>query len=179
MADKISVQQRKYFVERIESSINDKIEALRQSNAAEVQNISEAAYNKYLKLLKVDKDIKRFDKLDAEHAKLKSKLIQVYDSVKSSQINSNPHIQGFSGSHSYPHLYTSASALDINDAYRYLCNQTAAKNEDETPQGKLIKQLEAKKRAATDELHGINELNGLKEVVNNILKGADVPLLGE
>ena len=176
MADKISVQQRKYFVERIESSINDKIEALRQSNAAEVQNISEAAYNKYLKLLKVDKDIKRFDKLDAEHTKLQSKLIQVYESVKSSQIKSG---KVSSWDNNYPHLYTSSGAVNINEAYRYLCNQTAIKNEDETPQGKLIKQLEAKKRAATDELHGINELNGLKEVVNNILKGADVPLLGE
>ena len=54
MSDKISVQQRKYFVTRIENSINDKIETLKQSNAAEVQNISEAAYNNYLKLLKVD-----------------------------------------------------------------------------------------------------------------------------
>ena len=177
MADKISVQQRKYFVERIESSINNKIEALRQSNAAEVQNISEAAYNKYLKLLKVDKDIKRFEKLDAEHAKLQSKLIQVYDSVKSSQISTNRHINTWD--HNYPCLYNSANTVDINEAYRYLCNQTAAKNEDETPQGQLIKKLEAKKRAATDELHGINELNGLKQVVNNILKGADVPLLGE
>ena len=176
MADKISVQQRKYFVERIESSINNKIEALRQSNAAEVQNISEAAYNKYLKLLKVDKDIKRFEKLDAEHTKLQLKLIQVYDSVKSSQIKSG---KVSSWDNNYPHLYNSSGAVNINEGYRYLCNQTAAKNEDETPQGKLIKQLEAKKRAATDELHGINELNGLKEVVNNILKGADVPLLGE
>ena len=33
---KISVQQRKYFVTRIENSINDKIETLRQSNAAPV-----------------------------------------------------------------------------------------------------------------------------------------------
>ena len=176
MADKISVQQRKYFVERIESSINDKIEALRQSNAAEVQNISEAAYNKYLKLLKVDKDMKRFEKLDVEHTKLQAKLVQIYDSVKSSQIKSG---RVSSWDNNYPHLYTSSGAVNINEAYRYLCNQTAIKNEDETPQGKLIKQLEAKKRAATDELHGINELNGLKKTVNSILKGADVPLLGQ
>ena len=81
MSNKISVQQRKYFVTRIESSINNKIETLRQSNAAQVQNISDAAYNKYLKLLKVDTDLKRFEKLDAEYVKLRAKLIQVYDSV--------------------------------------------------------------------------------------------------
>lgn len=173
---KISVQQRKYFVERIETSINNKIETLRQSNAAEVQNISNAAYNKYLKLLKIDKDLKKFEKIDAEHNKLQSKLIQVYDSVKSSQIKSG---KVSTWDNNYPHLYSSSNAVSINEGYRYLCNQTAAKNEDETPQGKLIKQLEAKKRAATDELHGVNELEGLKATVNNILKGADVPLLGE
>ena len=81
--------------------------------------------------------------------------------------------------HNYPSVYNSSGAVEINDGYRYLCNQTAAKNEDETPAGKLIKQLEAKKRAAVDELHGVNELEGLKLTVNNILKGADVLLLGE
>ena len=173
---KISVQQRKYFVTRIENSINDKIETLKQSNAAEVQNISEAAYKKYLKLLKVDKDLKRFEKLDAEHAKLQSKLVQVFDSVKSSQLKSG---KISSWNNNYPHLYNNSNAVNINEGYRYLCNQTAIKNEDETPQGKLIKKLEAKKRAAIDELHGVNELEGLKLTVNSILKGADVPLLGE
>ena len=178
MSQKISVQQRKYFVERIESSINDKIEMLKQSNAAEVQNISEAAYNKYLKHLKVDKDLKRFEKLDVEHKKLQAKLVQVYEAVKSSQ-QGKRNTPDYSYDHNYPHLYNSSDANSINEGYRYLCNKTAAKNEDETAEGQIIKQLEATKRAAIDELHGINELEGLKATVNSILKGADVPLLGE
>ena len=178
MSNKISVQQRKYFVERIESSINDKIEMLKQSNAAEVQNISEAAYKKYLKHLKVDKDLKKFEQLDIEHKRLQSKLVQVYDAVKSSQQGKRT-TPDYSYDHNYPHLYCSSDAVSINEGYRYLCNKTAAKNEDETPEGQLIKTLEAKKRAAIDELHGVNELEGLKLTVNNILKGADVPLLGE
>ena len=172
MADKISVQQRKYFVERIEGSIDDKINELKQSNAADIQNISEKAYDKYLKLLKIDKDIKEFDKLDIEHCKLQSKLVSVYNEVERSL--------GFSGYEANsPSVYKSSNALDINTGFRYLCSKTAAKQETETEEGKLIKELEATKRAAIDELHGINELNGLKQVVNNILKGADVPLLGE
>ena len=174
---KISVQQRKYFVERIQDSINDKINELRQSNAAQVQNISDAAYNKYLKHLKVDKDLKRFEKLDLEHRKLQHKLVKVYDAVKDSQLGKKRH--EYNHYHNYPTIYNNSGAVEMNDGYRYLCNQTAAKNEDETAAGKLIKQLEAKKRAAIDELHGINELEGLKATVNNILKGADVPLLGE
>ena len=158
MGDKISVQQRKYFVERIETSINDKINELKQANAAQVQTISEKAYDKYLKLLKVDKDMKRFSKL--------------YDEVARS-LNFDKYAANT------PAVYNSSGSEDIKKGYRYLCGKTAAKQESETPEGKLIKQLEAKKRAAVDELHGVNELDGLKITVNNILKGADVPLLGE
>ena len=169
---KISVQQRKYFVERIESSINDKINELKQSNAAQVQSISEKAYEKYLKLLKVDKDMKRFAKLDVEYKQLQSKLVTVYDEVSRS-LNFDKYAANT------PCVYNSSNAEDINKGYRFLCGKTAAKQETETPEGRLIKELEAKKRAAVDELHGVNELEGLKATVNNILKGADVPLLGE
>ena len=169
---KISVQQRKYFVERIQDSINEKINELKQSNAAQVQTISEKAYDKYLKLLKVDKDMKRFAKLDVEYRTLQSKLVTVYDEVQRSL--------GFDKySANTPSVYNSSNSEDINKGYRYLCGKTAAKQETETPEGKLIRDLESKKRAAVDELHGVNELAGLKLTVNNILKGANVPLLGE
>ena len=42
----------------------------------------------------------------------------------------------------------------------------------------MIKELEEKKRAACDKLHGVAELDGLMSEVNKILKGADVPFLG-
>ena len=179
MSDKISVQQRKYFVERIENSINDKIDELKQSNAAEVQNISEAAFGKYLKLLKVDKDMKEFTTLDAKHEKLRSKLISVFNEVKKT-VSKNRN-GGWDSNE--PNIYNSSHgqshAVELTQGFRWCCNKTAAKNVNDTPAGQLIRDLEAKKRAAIDELHGINELDGLKLTVNNILKGADVPLLGE
>ena len=172
MANKISVQQRKYFVTRIEDSINTKINELRQANAAQVQNISEKAYTKYQKALKIDKELARFEKLDSEHKKLQTKLVNVYNEVRRSLGISHYH-------QNTPTVYNSSSAHDISTGFRYLCSKTAAKQETETAEGKLIKELEHKKRAAIDELHGVNELEGLKLTVNSILKGADVPLLGE
>ena len=71
------------------------------------------------------------------------------------------------------------TAADVDTAFRWCCRKTAQKHETETEAGKMIRVLEAKKRAATDELHGINELEGLMHAVNNILEGADVPLLGQ
>ena len=43
----------------------------------------------------------------------------------------------------------------------------------------MIADLENRKRAAVDQLHGINELQELTLTVNGILNGAGVPLLGE
>ena len=169
---KISVQQRKYFVTRIETSINDRINELKQSNAAQIQTISEKAYDKYLKLLKIDKDIKKFEKLDKTHKELQSKIVNIFDEVSRSLSVNKWH-------DNVPSVYSNSGYEDINKGFRYLCSKTAAKQETETPEGKLIKELEAKKRAAVDELHGVNELEGLKATVNSILKGADVPLLGE
>ena len=172
MSNKISVQQRKYFVERIQDSIDEKINELKQSNAAQVQNISERAYTKYLKAIKVDKDVTRFEKIDLEHKQLQSKLYDIYNVVRRS-VGVSEYDNGT------PNVYRSSSAIDFASGFRYLCSKTASKQETETPEGKLIRQLEDKKRAAIDELHGVNELEGLKLTVNNILKGADVPLLGE
>ena len=169
---KISVQQRKYFVTRIENSINDKINDLKQTKAAQVQTLSEKEFGKYLKMLKIEKDMAKFEKVDLEYRQLQSKLYDVYNEVRRS-------LGIDSYGHDSPSVYNSSGSSDLHKGFRYLCNKTAAKQETETPEGKIIKELISMKRAAIDELHGINELEGLKETVNNILKGADVPLLGE
>ena len=169
---KISVQQRKYFVTRIENSINEKINDLKQTKAAQVQTLSEKEFGKYLKMLKIDKDMAKFEKVDLRYRQLQSKLYEVYNEVRRSlgvEIYANDS----------PSVYNSSGSSDLHKGFRYLCSKTADKQETETPEGKIVKQLKAKKRAAIDELHGINELEGLKVTVNNILKGADVPLLGE
>jgi hypothetical protein len=169
---KISVQQRKYFVTRIENSINEKINDLKQTKAAQVQTLSEKEFGKYLKMLKIDKDMAKFEKVDLEYRQLQSKLYEVYNEVRRSL-----GVEIYSSDS--PSIYSSSGSSDLHKGFRYLCSKTAAKQETETPEGKVIKKLISMKRAAIDELHGINELEGLKETVNTILKGADVPLLGE
>ena len=175
MSDKITVQQRKYFVERIENSINEKINELRQGNAAQVQNISEREYEKYLDGLAIKEEVSRYKELWTELEPLASKIRAIFDELE--QVLRKDH--GYS--HSTPSLcsYQPFSGQDLEKAMRWCCHQTAKKHESETDAGKMITELVAKKRAAFDELHGINELDGLKIKVNNILQGADVPLLGQ
>ena len=169
---KISVQQRKYFVERIEKSINEKISELRQTNAAEVQNISEKEFRNYLKQLRIEKEFDRYKELYLEMTPLGTKLSAIYDELRSV-------FTKHSWDANVPSLYGGYSDIDLDKAIRWCCHQTAKKHESETDAGKMIKELEGRKRAAIDELHGINELEGLKATVNNILKGANVPLLGQ
>ena len=175
MSDKITVQQRKYFVERIENSINEKINELRQGNAAQVQNISEREYEKYLEGLNIKEEVTRYKELWIELEPLASKIRAIFNELE--EVLSKDH--GYSSSTPSLCSYKPFSGEDLEKAMRWCCHQTAKKHESETDAGKMITNLQAKKRAAIDELHGINELDGLKIKVNNILQGADVPLLGQ
>ena len=168
---KISVQQRKYFVARIEESINEKISILKQQRAADVQKLSEAEYNRYLKTIKLDKALARYKELKDEFDLLSNRIVDVYDEIVRS-IGKNKY------DHDVPSIYSGSSFQDMDRGFRYLCNKTAQDQETETESGKMIRELEQKKRNACDVLHGVNELEELTAEVNNILQSADVPLLG-
>ena len=172
---KISVSQRKYFVERIEKSIDDKVAMLKQSNAADVQAISERAYMKYLKHIGVDKDIKEYLKIKSRVDVLSSRIRAIFEEVKKSVKDPNDNKYDCME----PSMYNTVSESDIEKGFKWCCNKTAHKQETETKAGRMIVDLENRKRAAVDQLHGINELQELTLAVNGILKGADVPLLGE
>ena len=172
---KITVSQRKYFVTRIEGSINDKIALLKQSNAADVQAISEKAYNKYLKHIGVAEDIKEYNKINSRAQIVGQRIRMIFEEVKKSVKDPNDNKYD----HTEPSLYMSMNREDIAKGFQWCCNKTAQKQETETDAGKMIAELEDKKRAAIDQLHGINELQELTTTVNTILNGAGVPLLGE
>lgn len=175
MSQKISVQQRKYFVERIENSINDKIDNLKQANVSKIEQISDTEFDNYLKDLGVSKDLARLKDIDDEVKTLKSKLDAILAELKDVLKDGN-----YSYDHRCPSTsYGSTDYVEFEGAFRWCCRKTAHKQETETPAGKMIKELQSKKRAAVDLLHGINELEGLTVQVNNILNGAGVPLLGE
>jgi len=171
MSNKISVQQRKYFTKRIEDAMDEKIAVLKQQRASDVQKLSEAEYARYLKALKVDKSLNRYKKLKEEHDIVAEGLVAVYNEILKN-------LGKYQYDNGVPSIYTGSSHGDMDKAFRYLCNQTAFGQETETKSGKMIKELEAKKRAACDKLHGVAELDGLMAEVNKILKGANVPQLG-
>lgn len=172
---KITAAQRKYFVERIESSITDKVRDLEHQRASKVQTISEGVFRKYLESAGVVEDLDLYEVCDTEHRVINRKLVAVYDEIKRTFDENNRE----SWKSHWPSIYNGSDHSTIKDAFRYACNQLSKKNEDETPEGKMINMLNERKRQALDEIHGVNELLELKESVNNILGAVGVPLLGD
>jgi len=173
---KMSVQQRKYFVDRITSTINQQILTLRQANAAEVYDVSEKHYNKYLKSLKLDKAIKEHkmhkEKLEALYQKIEA----VYTEVKNTIVDPNA---DWRETQNIPSIWNSSSPTDISKAFRWACNETARKNNNGCTMTKDIHALEKKRDKAIDILHGVEEFADVMNKVNASLKGTEVPKLGE
>ena len=160
MSNKISVQQRKYFTERINEAIDSRISVLKHKNASQVTEMGNKQFDSYLKEIGVYDNMLRY-----------AKIRQVYDNIKRAL-----DIKGYH--HDWPTMYQGSSQETIEECFRKCCEEVALQNFESNEIGKEIDRLEKQKRAATDLLHGINELDGLTTEVNRILKGAGVPQLG-
>ena len=173
---KMSVQQRKYFVDRITSTINQQILTLRQANAAEVYDVSEKHYNKYLKSLKLHKTLKDFEMHRKKANALYQKIDAVYKEVKNTIVDPNADWKEI---HNTPTIWNTSDMKDIDRAFRWACNETARKNNNGCTMSKDIQALEKKRDKAIDILHGVEEFADVMDKVNKSLKGTDVPRLGE
>ena len=172
---KMSVQQRKYFVERISKTINSQILDLRQQNAARVYDVSEGAYKKYLKAFGIDKTMKEYEKYRDKVDILSSKIKAVYDEVRKTV--ENPDLS-WNYRQDIPSLYSLPEIREVNKAFRWACNETAKKNDKSLTIIDEVKKLEDKRDRAIDILHGVDEFADTLGAVNNMLKGTDVPRLG-
>lgn len=173
---KMSVQQRKYFVERISKTINEQILNLRQQNASHVYDVSEQAYKKYLKAVGLDKTINDYNKLKPRIDELGDKIRAVFDEIKNTLDNED---LSWQVRQNQPNLYGSNHSItDVNRAFRWCCNETAKKNDTSLTITEDIQKLEDKRDKAIDILHGVDEFSDTLDSVNKMLKGTSVPRLG-
>ena len=82
MSNKISVQQRKYFTQRIEEAIDVKISVLKHKNASKVTDLGNKQYENYLKEIDVFDKLMRFNVIKHEADTLCSTLKQIYENIK-------------------------------------------------------------------------------------------------
>ena len=169
---KISVQQRKYFSNRIEEAINSKISVLKHKNASRVTELGNKQFDNYLKEIGIKDKLDRYKEVQSEYHELNQSMGLIYKNIRKA-LDVTEYTSGWTT------IYKSSDHLDMIKAFRSCCEEVAMQNSEGSEIGMQIEELEKKKRSATDLLHGINELDGLTAEVNKILKGADVPMLGE
>jgi len=169
---KISVQQRKYFTERIQNAINNKISVLKHKNASRVTKMGNKQFDNYLNEIEIKDQLDRFKEVQEEYNELSQNISLIYSNIKKA-LNISNYESGWKT------LYKQSEHHEMLEAFRRCCEEVALQDSEGSSLGKQIEILEKKKRAATDVLHGINELEGLTAEVNRILKGSDIPLLGE
>ena len=63
MSNKISVQQRKYFTERINEAIDNRISVLKHKNASKVTEMGNKQFNNYLKEIGVYDNVIKYAKI--------------------------------------------------------------------------------------------------------------------
>ena len=172
MAEKITAAQRKYFDNRIDTALNDRIKTLKQQDASNVMKVSDKAYAKYLKLIGIDKKLARFKKVDAERKALSERIYSVYSECR----RSLDVVQHHSDT---PSVYEGSTHESYDRGFRHLCKKAALRSEGITPIGKEIATLKEQMNNAKDILYGINDLPDLLKCVNGILSKANVPVLGD
>ena len=172
---KMSVQQRKYFVERISKTINKQILNIRQAQAADIYDVSETHYNKYLSALKVEKVLKEYRKVADKYKLLGSKLNSVFTEVQKTVVNPDA---TWNETQNNPSVWDSSDWQTFDKAFRWACAETAKQTDSTATHTTIIKNLENKRDKAIDTLHGVDEFADILGSVNNILKGTEVPKLG-
>jgi malate synthase len=172
MSNKISVQQRKYFSQRIEEAIDAKISVLKHKNASRVTELGNKQFENYLKDIGVYDKLMRYNVIKSEADELNKTIRQIYENIRRA-LNIGEY------QNNWPTIYQGSDIETINQGFRKACEEVALQNSEGSQIGQEIEELEKQKRAATDLLHGVNELDGLTAEVNRILTGAGVPQLGE
>ena len=169
---KISEAQRKHFVNRIETKMNDVISGLKQKNAAEMTKQSQENLDDYLKAIDVLEDLESLRDLDKTREKVAERLKANCEKIQNI-LKEAGHISQYETKH----YWDTDTAKTYEEHFRGFCNITCSQ-QSKTGISKEISILEAKRDEAVDFLYGISSENELTHGVAEILKGTGVKLIG-
>ena len=173
----ISVSQRKYFEKRITDACNEQIADIKYVNAAKIVEITKREHQLYLKKLKVDTKLKKYVQTCKQLKALEDDLLPVVATLKETLPEN---LQSWDSARKYTSMYaTNTNQKDMPRAFEQLHQETMKNKNLGTKMNKQIAHIKSKKQEALDFLYGLNDLNELREGLNNILGKADIKLLGE
>jgi len=173
---KITENQRKYMVKRVNEEFDDAVSLIKQKEAVTIQKISEKAEKNYKKTLGIEKEVDNLKKYEKLYNDAKDKCNKVVAAMEQHQETS----------HSVKSKYNFYGSTHIHDSQtmdNYVamkCTDLALKNFGDTKEGAEMQKLEDKRKAAVDYIYGMSKSNGITKGLAKILRGTTIKLqLGE
>tara|TARA_Y100001963_G_scaffold120002_1_gene167545 strand:+ start:2595 stop:3077 length:483 start_codon:yes stop_codon:yes gene_type:complete len=156
---KLSETQRAYFINRVSTQIQDKINVIRHKNSAKIAKMSITSYKKYTKEIGVDKLLSRLRKIQEEKDSLKNLLDTTVRNIKGS---------------SYSNCY---NVNDFEKFFKEEARKIVNNQFENTKDGKDILKLQTLRDKATDYLYGLNSNREITEGLNAILNPSGIKLI--
>ena len=154
---KISETQRNYFINRVENSIKDEINIIRQKNSVKIALAAEIGYKDYLKELKIDRYMKELRLVSEKKDKLMRTLKDVVRTISP-----------------YRDVY---KYEDVEEFFKGQTRDIADKQFSKTEAGKRINELEDLRTKSIDYLYGLNNNSEIARGLNEILNPKGVKLI--
>ena len=173
----ISVSQRRYFESRITNACSEEISNIKYINASKIVEITKREHQLYLKNLKVDIKLKKYIKACKEVKELENDLIPIVTTLKETLPQK---LQGWDSARKYTTISPSyRDSDDMVKAFEQLHQETMKDKNMGTKMNKEIAHIKSKQQEALDFLYGLNDLDELRDGLNEILGKADIKLLGD
>ena len=169
---KITENQRKYMVKRVNEEFDDAVSLIKQKEAVTIQKISEKAEKNYKKTLGIEKEVDNLKKYEKLYNDAKDKCNKVVAAMEQHQETS----------HSVKSKYNFYGSTHIHDSQtmdNYVamkCTDLALNNFGKTKEGSAMAKLEKKRKQAVDYIYGMNESSALSQGLSKILKGTKIKL---
>ena len=179
MKKAISAGQRKYFETRINNACNEQISDIKYVNAAKIVEISKREHTLYLKNLKVNTRLDKYTKICKEMKKLEDELLPIIKTLKESLPQNK---QSWDCAIKYTTIgesYSMTKSADMLKAFEQLHHETMKDKNMGNTMNKQIAHIKSKQQEALDFLYGLNDLDELRDGLNEILGKADIKLLGD
>ena len=164
----LSCQQRNYFIDRIRDSINKEIGVLEQMHATKIETVANKQFKSYMKETGIGKLMKKYKTKQQEYKKLEDRMSIICTSLWEKT--------EYPGRQSYkPSFYSPDSCETF---LKEICNALARDGFINTPKGRRLKELEAKREQAIDIVMGMTDTEPTVAAINKVLKGTKIPLIG-
>ena len=173
---KITENQRKYMVKRINEEFDDAVSLIKQKEAVTIQKISEKAEKNYKKTLGIAKEVDDLKKYEELYNKAKDKCNKVVAAMEQHQETSSS-IRSKYNFYGSVHIHGSET---MDNYVAMKCTDLALQNFGKTQEGSSMAKLERKRKQAVDYIYGMNETCQITQGLNKILKGTKIKLqIGE